>query len=564
MRHRQTKPILAAALFIFAAGWSAHRVIIAPSIVHAQQAPSPPPAPPAAQAPASPVIREESRVVRVDAIVTDKKGNYIHDLTAKDFHVFDNNQEQAVVNFSYGSAAGSSGALDRRYLVLFFDDSTMDLGDQARARDAAQKFIDANAGPDRVMAVVDFTGTLRVIQNFTADATRLKQAAASMKPSAISANAENSTFANTSGSGNFGGGPALANSESDFGVYTLLLGIRSLAKNLTNVPGRKIVVLFTGGFPLSPEAEAELTATISACNQANVAIYPLDVRGLIATAPGPGAQLRRDDGSAGRSRFASGNPAGNSATAHPRLVLASYASPVAAEPADPPQKGGGGGGGSSGGGGSAPGVGGTGMPGSTPYTQPGGIPAQAIMPTVPDTGSASQSVLYALAEGTGGFPMVNSNDLLGGLTKIAHEQDEYYFLGYTPTDAPEGSCHALRVKMERSGLQVRSRSGYCTAKSKDMLAGKAAGKDLESRAAAADKGTIGGTLQAPFFYTSPNEARVNVAMEYTASSVDFSKDKGKYHTDMKILGIAYRPDGTVAARFSDEVTLDLQKDEWKA
>jgi hypothetical protein len=204
------------------------------------------------------------------------------------------------------------------------------------------------------------------------------------------------------------------------------------------------------------------------------------------------------------------------------------------------------------------------MPGSTPYTQPGGIPAQAIMPTVPDTGSASQSVLYALAEGTGGFPMVNSNDLLGGLTKIAHEQDEYYFLGYTPTDSPEGSCHALRVKMERPGLQVRSRSGYCTAKSKDMLAGKAAGKDLESRAAAADKGTIGGTLQAPFFYTSPNEARVNVAMEFPASSVDFSKDKAKYHADMSVLGIAYRPDGTVAARFSDEVTFDLQKDEWKA
>jgi hypothetical protein len=121
----------------------------------------------------------------------------------------------------------------------------------------------------------------------------------------------------------------------------------------------------------------------------------------------------------------------------------------------------------------------------------------------------------------------------------------------------------VRVKMEHGGLQVRARSGYCTARSKDMLAGKPVGTDLESRAAAADKGTIGGTLEAPFFYTSPNEARVNVALEFPASSVDFSKDKGKYHADMNILGIAYRPDGTVAARFSDKVTLDLEKDEWK-
>ncbi|MGA8765878.1 MAG: hypothetical protein WB559_02570, partial [Candidatus Acidiferrales bacterium] len=302
--------------------------------------------------------------------------------------------------------------------------------------------------------------------------------------------------------------------------------------------------------------------------------------------------------------------AGNSANAaRPRLVLASYPTPAAAEPADPPQRGGGGGGGRGGGGGGGVGGGGGGrggspgggapgggspgggggkgggtpgapgggspgggggnvprggMPGMNPYgTQPGGVNSQLIMPTMPETGTTNQSVLYALAEGTGGFPILNSNDLLGGLAKIAHEQDEYYFLGYAPPDLPEGACHSLRVKMEHGGLQVRARSGYCTAKSKDMLAGKPAGTDLESRLAAGDKGSIGGTLEAPFFYTSPNEARVNVAMEFPAASVDFSKDKGKYHADMKILGIAYRPDGTVAARFSDDVPLDLEKDEWK-
>jgi hypothetical protein len=194
--------------------------------------------------------------------------------------------------------------------------------------------------------------------------------------------------------------------------------------------------------------------------------------------------------------------------------------------------------------------------------QPGMNP-QVIMPTMPDTGTANQSVLYALAEGTGGFPILNSNDFLGGLAKIAHEQDEYYFLGYSPPDSKEGACHGLRVKMERGGLQVRARSGYCTARSKDMLAGQPVEKDLESRASAPDKGTVGGTLEAPFFYTSPNEARVNVAMEFPATSVDFSKDKGRYHADMNILGVAYRPDGTVAAHFSDKVTLDLEKDEWK-
>src|SRR5277367_6834079 len=100
MRLRQIKPLLAAALLILAAGWSARRAIVAPAIVRAQQS-TPPAASPApaeqAPAPGAPVIRAESRVVRVDVIVTDKKGNYIHDLTAKDFHVFDNNQEQPII-----------------------------------------------------------------------------------------------------------------------------------------------------------------------------------------------------------------------------------------------------------------------------------------------------------------------------------------------------------------------------------------------------------------------------------------------------------------------------------
>src|ERR1039457_6926975 len=40
------------------------------------------------------VIRSETRVVLVDAVVTDKKGNYIHGLTAKDFKVLEDRKEQ--------------------------------------------------------------------------------------------------------------------------------------------------------------------------------------------------------------------------------------------------------------------------------------------------------------------------------------------------------------------------------------------------------------------------------------------------------------------------------------
>src|SRR5205807_398846 len=54
----------------------------------------------------------------------------------------------------------------------------------------------------------------------------------------------------------------------------------------------KSLVLLTSGFPLTPERQSELSAVIDACNKANVAVYPIDVRGLVAPLPGrsPGAQ----------------------------------------------------------------------------------------------------------------------------------------------------------------------------------------------------------------------------------------------------------------------------------
>src|SRR6202041_1744586 len=100
----------------------------------------------------SATIHAESRLVLVDSVVTDKKGNYIRDLGQKDFKVWEDGKEQAVTSFSYEENTGSEDNKPR-YMVLFFDNSTMDFADQAKARDAAAKFIDANAGSSRLIAI---------------------------------------------------------------------------------------------------------------------------------------------------------------------------------------------------------------------------------------------------------------------------------------------------------------------------------------------------------------------------------------------------------------------------
>src|SRR5580693_3679403 len=216
-------------------GWLAGAIAAASCLFLAQLAGQTPPAQtPAAPATdasqqAGPTIKAESRLVLVDAVVTDKKGNYVHDLTQSDFKVYEDNKEQSVASFSFGADAAIQAPGQKRYLILFFDNSTMAMPDQIQARNAAKKFIDANAGPDRLMAVVEFGGTLQIVQNFTANADRLRAAVAGAKGSAVDPNAQSSVEVASAGfspSANPFGGAAgtsspfsgMSNAEADFGA----------------------------------------------------------------------------------------------------------------------------------------------------------------------------------------------------------------------------------------------------------------------------------------------------------------------------------------------------------
>src|ERR1700691_3444795 len=104
---------------------------------------------------APPIIKSQVRVVLVDSVVTDKKGNYIRDLTAKDFRVWEDNKEQQITSFSTGDDPAAPDYSQKRYLILFFDSSIRDFLNQVMVRQEAAKFIDANVAPNRPMAVVD-------------------------------------------------------------------------------------------------------------------------------------------------------------------------------------------------------------------------------------------------------------------------------------------------------------------------------------------------------------------------------------------------------------------------
>ncbi len=67
-------------------------------------------------------------------------------------------------------------------------------------------------------------------------------------------------------------------------------------------------------------------------------------------------------------------------------------------------------------------------------------------------------------------------------------------------------------------------------------------------------------IELPYFYVSPNVARVHVAMEITPGALKFENQKGRLHAEINLLGIASTADGGVRARFSDTLKFDFDNE----
>jgi VWFA-related protein len=207
-------------------------------------------------------IHTETKVVLVDAVATDKKG-YVHNLTAKDFEVFEDGKKQTVTSLSWEADPAAASNAQAHYTVLLFDDASMDNSDQRRARDAAIQFVETNAGSGKMVAIVNLRrGALQVTQNFTDNAGRLK-AVLGGEAGVLGVN---------------GAAPNLA-SAAGLGAGSLFLAVRNLALDLASSPGRKTLVLLSAESQLKTEGyRVEINAALDACNRANVAIYGIETR----------------------------------------------------------------------------------------------------------------------------------------------------------------------------------------------------------------------------------------------------------------------------------------------
>jgi len=100
--------------------------------------------------------------------------------------------------------------------------------------------------------------------------------------------------------------------------------------------------------------------------------------------------------------------------------------------------------------------------------------------------SRATDTLRTLAENTDGFAVVSTNDLVGGVRRIANDLSAFYLLGYYSTNTiANGRFRQIEVKVDRPGVRVSARRGYL-APTAEMAAAAAAPRSVGAPSAVDD------------------------------------------------------------------------------
>jgi VWFA-related protein len=428
-------------------------LVTGPVILTAQQ--------PSADEP-SITIRTNTRLVTLDVVVTDKKGQPVTGLKPENFTVEENGKKQKVSLFAApGTDRGPkptpapAGILSNHPenvgpagipTVLLLDACNSPFKDQAYARSQMLKYVVEQGKSGHSMAVLTLTDRLGVLQQFTSDPQVLMAAINNIRPQEqilqASGPLPESHGISTTDAGHGGGGAsagaiasaqAAAQQFADLQVgYNLerrtlitIDAMKALARILGGLPGRKNVVWLTASLPfdLVPEdrnmSEAELLADL----------------------PGQGRQRSVSTNAAGAYASESRQLHGQDIKeAESELANAS----IAIYPVD---------------------VTGlmSGMESSA--TQQGSVfNDTSVSNRAISTLSAqrsSQGTMEEVAAQTGGKAYINQNDIKDGITLAVSDEKASYSLGYYPDNKKwDGKFRNLKVKVDQGDTQLRYRKGF--------------------------------------------------------------------------------------------------------
>jgi VWFA-related protein len=370
---------------------------------------------------AMPAFKAQARLVLLDVVVTNGKGEPVPGLLGEDFQVWEDGKPQKLLSFEEHKGAASTpvklppmppGVFTNYPLnkapdsvnVLLLDWLNTQPPDQAYVRAQTIHYL-KSVPPGTSLAVFTLGSRLHMVQGFTTDPAVLlaalenRKAGPGAEPSrllatpvqaAVEQDVVNLMIMNQAA-------PAAIDAvrqemsatgalHTDDRVKTTLQALQQLARFLSGIPGRKNVIWFAGSFPISifpdgapaREYEGDLRLTADLLTPGRVAIYPVSAAGLAGDA-----------------------------TYYPEYAQGPRIAEENAKRAE------------------------------------------------------SQIAMEELARDTGGQALYNTNSLSDAMAHAINSGSHYYGLAYAPTDKKmNGKYRAIQVKLVHGEYKLAYRRGY--------------------------------------------------------------------------------------------------------
>jgi VWFA-related protein len=375
------------------------------------------------------VVKISTTLIQVDVTVTDRKGNIVTDLKTEDFEIYENGEKQQISNFSFISnqrIIETKNANEKvlvpvpqteirpeqvkRTIALIVDDLSLSFESVYYVRRALKKFVDEQMQPGDLVAIIRTGAGIGALQQFTTDKRQLYAAIEKVRWNATGTG-NISAFAPIDGGGiNSNQG----NSENDsqqrknpnaefdnlresYFVTGTLGALNYIIRGMQELPGRKSVMLMSEGFRLFTEDSSGFKEGSRILD---------NLRNLIDLANRASVVVYTMD-------------------ARGLQTL-----------------------------------------GLTAADNVGELSAEQVSEQLSDRRAQLQDTqdgLIFLARQTGGLSIINNNDLSRGISRMLNDQS-YYLIGYQPDadtfDAKNRRFNKLEIKVKRSDLKVRYRSGF--------------------------------------------------------------------------------------------------------
>jgi VWFA-related protein len=394
--------------------------------------------PPAPTPQQTPTFKVRVDYVEVDALVTDRQGNFIRDLKKEDFQIFEDGKPQTVVNFGIVDIPVERGErplfasapiepdvrtnerpFDGRVYVMVIDDLHTNFARSQRVKVAARQFIQRNLGANDLMAVVHTAGPSDANQEFTNNRKLLMAAVdrvVGRKLPSTTVNMAEEFYRQQAGGAERDPINDPDDAERAFQAKNTLETLRAVSDWFGGIRGRRKTILF-----VSEGIDYDVTTVFNANDQANnQASSIIDAtRAVVASATRGNVSIYGID------------PRGMTDLGDESAALATFPTAL---PDD------------------------QGM--SSKEVNALGIGTRSLMNEVRIT----QDSLRTLSEETGGFAVVNRNQFETAFDRIVTDNSSYYVLSYYPPTGKPDSYHKIEVRVNRPDVTVRSRRGYTVPK----------------------------------------------------------------------------------------------------